>query len=44
MSTMEGEDELKVLYKDNSDETLYFKTKVDTSNVTVVNKKILLAV
>ena len=40
MSTMEGEDELKVLYKDNSDETLYFKTKVDTSNVTVVNKKI----
>lgn len=41
MSVQEGEDELKILYKDNSDETLYFASHVVTSNAEVTDKKLI---
>ena len=41
MSVQEGDDELKILYKDNSDETLYFTTRVDTSNAEYTNGKFI---
>ncbi len=38
-SLSEGEDELKVLYNDNTDDTLYFNTEVVTSNAEIDNHK-----